>query len=99
MLLKVLALANHISPPCQSESIMTKVSSKDQLLLKVKGGHIGMMAGSGALKYTWPHIDSWLAARSDLQKSRLQSKHPLSHAVDVHLIAAVESLLAANTPD
>ena len=64
-LLNVIALADHISPPCQSESIMTKVSSNDQLLLKVKGGHIGMMAGSGALKYTWPHIDSWLAARSD----------------------------------
>jgi polyhydroxyalkanoate synthase len=64
-LLNVIALADHISPPCQSESIMTKVSSQDQLLLKVKGGHIGMMAGSGALKYTWPHIDSWLATRSD----------------------------------
>jgi polyhydroxyalkanoate synthase len=64
-LLNVIALADHISPPCQSESIMTKVSSQDQLLLKVKGGHIGMMAGSGALKYTWPHIDEWLAAHSD----------------------------------
>src|SRR6266699_2700217 len=64
-LLNVIALADHISPPCQSESIMTKVSSQDQLLLKVKGGHIGMMAGSGAMKYTWPHIDSWLAARSE----------------------------------
>jgi poly[(R)-3-hydroxyalkanoate] polymerase subunit PhaC len=64
-LLNVIALADHISPPCQSESIMTKVSSKDKHLLKVKGGHIGMMAGSGALKFTWPHIDEWLAARSD----------------------------------
>jgi polyhydroxyalkanoate synthase len=64
-LLDVIALGDHISPPCQSESIMTKVSSKDQLLLKVKGGHIGMMAGSGAQKYTWPHINEWLAARSD----------------------------------
>ncbi len=64
-LLNVIALADHISPPCQSESIMTKVSSQDQLLLKVKGGHIGMMAGSSAMKYTWPHIDAWLAARSD----------------------------------
>ena len=63
-LLNVIALADHISPPCQSESIMTKVSSQDQRVLKVKGGHIGMMAGSGALKYTWPHIDEWLAARS-----------------------------------
>ena len=36
-LLNVIALTDHISPPCQSESIMTKVSSQDQLLLKVKG--------------------------------------------------------------
>src|SRR5207245_6903272 len=64
-LLNVIALADHISPPCQSESIMTKVSSKDQHMLKVKGGHIGMMAGSSALKFTWPHIEEWLAARSD----------------------------------
>ena len=64
-LLNVIALADHISPPCQSESIMTKVGSKDQLLLKVKGGHIGMMAGSGAQKYTWPYIEEWLIARSD----------------------------------
>jgi polyhydroxyalkanoate synthase len=64
-LLNVIALSDHISPPCQSESIMTKVSSEDQLLVKVKGGHIGMMAGSGALKFTWPHIDSWLAERSE----------------------------------
>jgi polyhydroxyalkanoate synthase subunit PhaC len=64
-LLNVIALADHISPPCQSESIMTKVSSKDQHMLKVKGGHIGMMAGSGAQKFTWPHIEEWLAARSD----------------------------------
>jgi polyhydroxyalkanoate synthase subunit PhaC len=64
-LLDVIALADHISPPCQSESIMTKVSSEDQQLLKVKGGHIGMMAGSSALKFTWPHIEEWLAARSN----------------------------------
>ena len=64
-LLNVIALADHISPPCQSESIMTKVSSQDQLLLEVKGGHIGMMAGSGAMKRTWPQIEAWLAARSD----------------------------------
>jgi polyhydroxyalkanoate synthase len=64
-LLVVIAESDHISPPCQSESIMTKVGSQDQLLLKVKGGHIGMMAGRGALKRTWPQIDAWLAARSD----------------------------------
>jgi polyhydroxyalkanoate synthase len=64
-LLNVIALADHISPPCQSESIMTKVSSQDQQMLKVKGGHIGMMAGSRAMKFTWPHIDNWLETRSE----------------------------------
>ena len=64
-LLNVIALADHISPTCQSESIMTKVGSQDQLMLKVKGGHIGMMAGSGAQKFTWPHINEWLAAHSE----------------------------------
>ncbi len=63
-LLNVIALADHISPPSQSETIMDKVSSKDQLLLKVNGGHIGMMAGSGAAKRTWPQINEWLSARS-----------------------------------
>jgi len=64
-LLNVIALSNHISPLYQSESIMTKVSSQDQFLQKVKGGHIGMMAGSGAMKFTWPHINEWLAVRSE----------------------------------
>ncbi len=36
-----------------------------EYMLKVKGGHIGMMAGSGAQKYTWPQIKEWLDARSD----------------------------------
>ena len=27
-------------------------------------GHIGIMAGSGAHKVTWPHIHSWLSPRS-----------------------------------
>jgi polyhydroxyalkanoate synthase len=64
-LLNVIATGDHISPPCQSESIMALVGSQDQKVLKVKGGHIGMMAGSGAVKFTWPHIDEWLSARSN----------------------------------
>lgn len=63
-LLDIVALADHISPPCQSESIMERVSSEDKFLLKNKGGHIGMMAGSGAAKYTWPAINEWLGQRS-----------------------------------
>jgi polyhydroxyalkanoate synthase len=63
-LLDVIAEGDHITPPCQSESILGKISSQDKQVIKVAGGHIGIMAGSGASKRTWPQIDAWLSARS-----------------------------------
>jgi len=64
-LLTVIAEGDHITPPCQSRTIMSRVSSKDKELFSVPGGHIGIMAGSGASKVTWPHLDGWLGSRSD----------------------------------
>ncbi len=63
-LLTVIAEGDHITPPCQSAAIMSKVNSKDKELFRIPGGHIGIMAGSGASKLTWPHIEGWLAPRS-----------------------------------
>ena len=63
--LNVIAEADHITPPCQSEQAMAKIGSADKELFRVRGGHIGIMAGSGAEKRTWPHIEHWLAARAD----------------------------------
>jgi polyhydroxyalkanoate synthase subunit PhaC len=63
-LLTVIAEGDHITPPCQSKAILSKVSSKDKELFSVPGGHIGIMAGSGANKRTWPKIDAWLGQRS-----------------------------------
>ncbi len=62
--LNVIAEADHITPSCQSEGVMPKISSPDKEVFRVKGGHIGIMAGSGAERTTWPHIEQWLAARS-----------------------------------
>ena len=62
--LTVIAEGDHITPPCQSETLLAKISSKDAEVYRVPGGHIGIMAGSGAHKQTWPHIDAWLGARS-----------------------------------
>jgi polyhydroxyalkanoate synthase len=64
-LLNVIAEADHITPPCQSEKVLDKVGSEDKEIFRVHGGHIGIMAGRGAEKTTWPHIEQWLAARSD----------------------------------
>jgi polyhydroxyalkanoate synthase len=63
--LNVIAEGDHITPPCQSEGVMGKIGSTDKEVFRVRGGHIGIMAGSGAEKTTWPHIEGWLAARSD----------------------------------
>lgn len=64
-LFNVIAEADHITPPCQSERVMDLVGSEDKTVFRVRGGHIGIMAGSGAEKNTWPHIDAWLAERSN----------------------------------
>jgi polyhydroxyalkanoate synthase subunit PhaC len=63
-LITVIAAGDHITPPCQSEAILSKVGSKDKEIYHVAGGHIGIMAGSEAHKKTWPHIDNWLSTRS-----------------------------------
>jgi polyhydroxyalkanoate synthase len=64
-LLTVIAEGDHITPPCQSEAVMTRVGSKDKEVFRVPGGHIGIMAGSAAHKVTWPHLEHWLASRSN----------------------------------
>jgi polyhydroxyalkanoate synthase subunit PhaC len=64
-LMTVIAQGDHITPPCQSAAIMSKVASKDKELYQIPGGHIGIMAGSAAHKITWPHIDKWLGQRSE----------------------------------
>jgi len=63
-LLTVVAQGDHITPPCQSEKIVSRISSPDAEVYHVPGGHIGIMAGSSAHKRTWPYIDNWLGSRS-----------------------------------
>lgn len=64
-LMTVIAEGDHITPACQSETIADKVGSSVKETYRIPGGHIGMMAGSGAAKRTWPHIDQWLGQKSD----------------------------------
>jgi len=63
--LTVIAEGDHITPPCQSETLLAKVGSRDKEVYRVHGGHIGIMAGNSAHKRTWPHIERWLAPRSN----------------------------------
>jgi polyhydroxyalkanoate synthase len=63
-LLNIIARQDHIVPPCQSDTIMDAVGGADKHQIVVPGGHIGIMAGSGARKGLWPQLDAWLAERS-----------------------------------
>jgi polyhydroxyalkanoate synthase len=63
--LNVIAEADHITPPSQSEKILDLFGSRDKEVFRVRGGHIGIMAGSGAEHKTWPHIEAWLGKRAD----------------------------------
>lgn len=63
-LLNVIGEDDHITPPCQSEKLLEMVGSTDKEILRLPGGHIGIMAGSGASKVAWPKIEAWLSERS-----------------------------------
>jgi polyhydroxyalkanoate synthase len=62
--LNLVAEQDHIVPPGETVGVMTKIGSRDKKLLSIPGGHIGVMAGSAAIKRTWPALEAWLAARS-----------------------------------
>jgi polyhydroxyalkanoate synthase len=64
-LLNVVGTEDHIVPPPETEGVMSLIGSKDKTLLKIPGGHIGMMAGSQAVKRTWPQLEAWLEKRSE----------------------------------
>lgn len=63
-LLNIIAAKDHITLPSQSQPIMDLVSSRDKEQLILEGGHVGLVAGSGAVKGLWPALDSWLSSRS-----------------------------------
>ncbi len=72
--LNVLANEDHIVPPPQTEHATEAfVGSRDKQLLRIRGGHIGMMAGSAARSSTWPQIESWLRTRSGRAAKRRSS--------------------------
>lgn len=62
-LLNVIAEADHITPPCESENLLPKFGSKDKTMIKMKAGHIGIMLSGSAPKFTWPLLDGWLSER------------------------------------
>ncbi|MEM8600267.1 MAG: alpha/beta fold hydrolase, partial [Bacteroidota bacterium] len=63
-LLVVAAEYDHIVPLAQATPVLDLVGSTDTRLEVVRGGHVGIMAGSAGPKRLWPLLSEWLAERS-----------------------------------
>lgn len=64
----VLAVAgarDHLVPPAMARPLVDLVGSADRQYAELPGGHVGLLAGSGARERLWPRITDWLDARSD----------------------------------
>lgn len=64
-----------VTPKC-SLAMLQQVSSQDHQVLKVPGGHMGILSGSKAPEQIWPQVADWLAERSTLSQPREQEQSP-----------------------
>jgi polyhydroxyalkanoate synthase len=62
-LINIIADADHITPPCESENLIPRFGSKDKNMVKMKAGHIGIMLSGNAPRVTWPLLEGWLRER------------------------------------
>jgi polyhydroxyalkanoate synthase len=60
----VLAEHDHVVPYAASRDLVPLVRSRDKEEWVIKGGHVSLVAGVGAVTRTWPRIVDWLAPRS-----------------------------------
>lgn len=62
--LHVLAEHDHVVSYAASRDLVQLVGSDDKEEIVIKGGHVSLVAGMGAVTRTWPRLVNWLAPRS-----------------------------------
>ncbi len=62
--LHLLAAYDHITPHASSKDLLQMIGSTDKQEVVLKGGHVGLVAGRGALGQMWPALVDWLGERS-----------------------------------
>lgn len=65
----LMASADHLVPPVQTEGLAPHVGSKDIRADTLNAGHIGLAVSAKAHKTFWPAATQWLAERSKSQPS------------------------------
>ena len=63
-LLHIIAEHDHVAPYDATKVLVEMAGSEDKEAVVLKGGHVSVFAGGGAVKRMWPKLDSWLAPRS-----------------------------------
>jgi poly[(R)-3-hydroxyalkanoate] polymerase subunit PhaC len=63
--LVVAAERDHITPLTTTLPLLDQVSSQEREKLVIPAGHVGLVAGRGAIKSLWPKVSSWLEAHSN----------------------------------
>jgi hypothetical protein len=59
-LLTVTAAKDWICPPESTTVLNDLVASVDKSILELPGGHVGVVAGRGAISQLWPKLADWL---------------------------------------
>jgi len=62
--LHLVAEHDHIVPYEVARELVGRVGSTDKEEVMLKGGHVSLIAGAGAVKRMWPKLDEWLAPRA-----------------------------------
>lgn len=62
--LNIAADRDHIAIPEQTERLMDKISSEDKTFKLVSAGHVSVTVGKGAVKNTYPLIETWVREHS-----------------------------------
>lgn len=62
--LNAMAEFDHIAPYDSTRPLISLVGSEDKQDLKVRGGHVSLIAGKNAITRLWPTVNEWLAVRS-----------------------------------
>ena len=63
-LLLLMAGADHLVPPAQTEGIIPRVRSTDIRAMTLDGGHVALAVSTKAHKSFWPAATQWMAERS-----------------------------------
>jgi polyhydroxyalkanoate synthase len=63
-LLTITAAKDWICPPESTTVLNDLVASADKSILELPGGHVGVVAGRGAINQLWPKLADWLIAHA-----------------------------------